>query len=424
MLLRPRQQVFVDRCLTALRSNQDTLGVAPTGAGKTVMLAAVAGEFDRVLVNQHRDELLRQNRATYRKVTNRLTSRFDSVKRDWSDSTFASVQTLVRHLDEMRPADLMIIDEAHHAPAPTYVKIWNRAKELNPKIKLLGVTATPQRGDRKGLGKSFSNLADKITLAELIVSGHLVEPKAYVMDVGLDEQLSEVRRTCNGRGDYDMAAVEALLDVQPVTNSVISHWKEKAIKRQTIVFCSTVAHSEHVCQAFNLAGVKAVSVTGDTPKVERKRLLAAFHSGAVQVLCNVGIATEGYDCPPISCVILLRPSSFISTMIQIIGRGLRIAPPDLYPGACKTNCLVLDFGRSLLTHGGIDSVCDLTTFDPADHAGEAPTKTCKCGCKVPLRTRQCPLCGYERPEFLPPSNSESAAAAAALGLKACAMSLT
>jgi superfamily II DNA or RNA helicase len=401
VILRPRQRIFVDRCVDALRRHPDTLGVAPTGAGKTVMLSAIAGTFERVLCLQHRDELVTQNRRTFEAVNpGRLTSIYNASVKRWSPATFASVQTLVRHLDEMQTFDLVVVDEAHHAPASTYRKIIGRAFDLNPRARLLGVTATPQRGDGRGLGSVFSNLADQISIGELIGSGHLVMPRAYVMDVGLGDQLASVRRTCSGRGDYDMSAVAELMDVEPVTEAVVRHWREKAGDRRTVVFCATVEHANHVTTAFQSAGVAASCVTGKTPKLDRKRILADLEAGRVQVLVNVAVATEGFDCPPVSCVVLLRPSSFVSTMVQMIGRGLRIAPPAKYPGLQKVDCTVLDFGRSLLTHGGLETMVDLSTHEPGE-GGTAPKKACReCGAEVPLGSRECPLCGYQWPQEL------------------------
>jgi hypothetical protein len=166
--------------------------------------------------------------------------------------------------------------------------------------------------------------------------------------------------------------------------------------RKTIVFCSTVEHAEHVCEVFKQAGVKGVAISG-TDKTARRYGIEAYERGDAQVLVNVAIATEGYDYPPTSCVILLRPSSFKSTMIQMIGRGLRTIDEALYPGVVKTDCVVLDFGTSSLTHGTLEETANL---DGRPKTGEVPMKVCPedmggCGASVPIGTLECPLCGYQ-----------------------------
>ena len=235
----------------------------------------------------------------------------------------------------------------------------------------------------------FSNVADQITLGELIAAGHLVPPRTFVIDVGAQDALREVRRTAI---DFDMEQVAGILNKQLITEAVIQHWKEKAAGRKTLVFCSTVAHAEAVCQAFTAAAVPALLIHGALSNDERKARLAAYEQGAVQVLVNVAVLTEGYDYTPTSCVVLLRPSSYHSTLIQMIGRGLRTVDPEAFPGVVKTDCVVLDFGTATLMHGSLEQRIDL---DGEVHDGEAPTKDCpECEALVPLAVMECPLCGY------------------------------
>ena len=397
MLLRPRQKTFVERSVAALAARGNTLGVAPTGAGKTIMLSAVTGEMigdgARACVLAHRDELTAQNRAKFQRVVPGVaTSVIDATEKSWGGQVaFAMVPTLARasNLADMPRLDLLVVDEAHHAVADSYRRIIDRVREANPDARIFGVTATPNRGDRKGLREVFDNVADQVRLGELIASGHLVPPRTFVIDVGVQDELRSVRRTM---ADFDMAEVAGIMDRAPVTDEVIRHWKEKAGDRQTVVFCSTVAHAGHVADAFTAAGISAALIHGDLPAETRKAILASYAAGDVRVIVNVAVLTEGWDHPPTSCVVLLRPSSYKSTMIQMVGRGLRTVSPEEHPGVVKIDCIVLDFGTSTLLHGSLEQDVDLNGREPS---GEAPTKDCPdCGAVVPLAATECPLCGH------------------------------
>ncbi len=398
MMLRPRQKLFVERSLKALDEHGNTLGVAPTGAGKTIMLSAavgaqIAGSDAKALVLAHRDELTVQNRGKFGRVNPGITtSVVDATEKSWAGQvTFAMVPTLTRpaNLQEMPALDLLVVDEAQHAIADSYQRIIDQARRRNPDCQIYGVTATPNRGDRKGLRQVFSNVADQIRLGELVRSGHLVPPRTFVIDVGVQDELRQVRRAGD---DFDMGEVARVMDTVPVTEAVVRHWQEKAGDRQTVIFCSTVAHAEHVAAAFNAAGVPTVVVTGDMPGRERRSVLAAYAKGEARVVVNVAVLTEGWDHPPTSCVVLLRPSSFKSTMIQMVGRGLRTVDPEEHPGLVKTDCIILDFGTSSQIHGSLEQDVDL---DSQPGQGEAPTKTCPaCEAEVPISVMECPLCGH------------------------------
>jgi len=398
MLLRPRQKTFVERSLAALDAHGNTLGVAPTGAGKTIMLSAVVGDMirggdARACVLAHRDELTDQNSSKFARVNPGVPiSVVDAKTKSWRGQvTFAMVPTLSReaNLAAMPALDLLVIDEAHHAVAESYRRIMERAAQRNPKLRIFGVTATPNRGDRKGLREVFSNVSDQIRIGELIASGHLVKPRTFVIDVGVQEQLRQVRRVA---ADFDMSEVDAIMNKAPVTDAVVAHWKEKAGDRQTVVFCSTVDHARNVAEAFVAAGVTAAVVHGEMADTERRATLAAYGKGAIQVVVNVAVLTEGWDHPPTSCVVLLRPSSYKSTMIQMVGRGLRTVDPGEHPGIIKIDCIILDFGTSSLMHGSLEQDVDL---DGRLAAGDAPTKQCPdCAGTVPAAVIECPLCGY------------------------------
>jgi len=400
MRLRPRQSLFVERSLAALCDHGNTLSIASTGFGKTIALSAVVarsieGSKAKACILAHRDELTSQNRTKFGRVALEITtSVVDAGSKDWAgQATFAMVPTLTRpgNLKAMPALDLLVIDEAHHAVADSYRRIIDRARSVNPDCRIFGVTATPNRGDRKGLREIFDNVGDQVRLGELIASGHLVPPRTFIIDVGVQEQLRAVRKTVS---DFDMNEVAGIMNRAPVTDEVIRHWHEKASDRPTVVFCSTVAHAENVAAAFNNAGIAAAVIHGDLDGATRRRILAAYASDEIRVIVNVAVLTEGWDHPPSSCVVLLRPSSYKSTMIQMIGRGLRTVDPEEYPGVIKTDCIVLDFGTSSLTHGTLEQDVDLDGCDPVP--GPAPSKTCpECEAQIPLAVTECPFCGAD-----------------------------
>jgi DNA repair protein RadD len=389
MILRERQKLFVERCVAALRERGNTLGVAPTGAGKTVMLSAAVGrllaEGAKACVLAHRDEITAQNIDQFLKVNpGASVSIVDAKGKSWlGQTTFAMVQTLARenNLASVPALDLLVIDEAHHAQAVSYRRIIDVARQRNPALKLFGVTATPNRGDGKPLREVFDNCADQITLAEMIASGQLVRPRTFVIDLGVAQELRQVRRLAS---EFDMNEVAAIMDHAPLTDAIIRHWRERATERRTVVFCSTVEHAAHAAEL----------VTGETPDVERAAIFERLDRGRTQVLVNVAVATEGWDCPPVSCVVLLRPCSHKSTMIQMIGRGLRKVEPERYPGVVKTDCVVLDFGTSAITHGSLEQDVHLDS-SPREQPGEAPLKRCPdCEARVPAGARECPFCQH------------------------------
>lgn len=399
MILRPRQVTFVDRCEAALEAKANTLAVAPTGAGKTVMLSALVGRelakgAERAIILQHRDELTRQNRATFHAVNPYCdrTGVIDASMKEYDQAvSFAMVPTVTRSVDNLWPTDVAIVDEAHHVTAASYRRVLDKLYDLNPNMKLAGFTATPQRGDKTPLKDVFDNVADQITVIELVRAGLLVKPRMFVMDLGVQEELANVRQLAS---DFDMVEVASIMDKAPLNARVVEEWKEKAGDRQTVVFCSTVEHAEHVLEAYRADGVSARMVTGETPKETRRDMLASFEACEFQVLVNVMVLTEGWDCPTVECVVLLRLASFKSTMIQMIGRGLRKLDPEKYPDRpAKHDCMVMDFGTSLLMHNTIEMDADLEPEKQGD--GLAPTKTCPdCDGEVPIAVMECPLCGH------------------------------
>lgn len=354
------------------------------------MGSAIAGELPGMgAFIQHRDELVAQNRRTFWQVNRNIPSDiFTAERKRWvSDGwTFGMIQTIGRNLNNLPTIDNLMIDEAHHAAAPTYLKaidVWTRK---NPRLIIVGLTATPNRGDKRALRGIFSHCFDQITLKELIATGFLVRPRTFVIDVGVQEQLRNVRKLAS---DFDMSAVEQIMDKDPLNEKIVEEWKKLAGDRRTVAFASTIQHAEHFAGAVRAAGVSCAVVHGELSDGERSRILAAFDRGEFQFLVNVAILTEGWDCQPVSCVLLLRPSSFKSTVLQMIGRGLRKVDPERYPGIVKDDCIVIDFGTSLITHfaSGFEEDLEL------DGKGQ---KLCpECDANIPAQCYECPICGHE-----------------------------
>jgi superfamily II DNA or RNA helicase len=384
--------------MVALADNDNTLGVAPTGAGKSLMLSKVIGNFYeqnpslRACVLAHRDELTAQNEEKFRWVNPAIsTSIVDSYGKSWEGQvTFAMVQTLSResNLEQMPSLDLLVIDEAHHATAPSYRNVLEHARKVNPELKLLGVTATPERGDKSSLGEVFNNCCDQIKIGELILSGNLVRPVTFAIDMGnVTEKLKALRT--RSTGDYSEAEVASILDSEPLNSEVVRHWREKAGDRKTVVFCSRITHAKNVTNSFNAAGISTALITGEMTKEHRAIVFENMTKGMIQVIVNVAVLTEGWDYPPISCVVLLRQSSYKSTMIQMIGRGLRTIDHAIYSDIIKKDCVVLDFGISTILHGSLEQMINLSSKSKG-------FKICpSCKKKIPKEAEECPLCNAD-----------------------------
>ena len=396
MLLRPYQEAAVSDACKALDKHGNTIVVAPTGAGKTIMLSALVGERYRdgkkILVMQHRDELVDQNKSKFERINPYITTSIvNGTVKNWDGNTiFSMVQTISRerNLRDRPKFDMIVVDESHHAAADTYLKVINAVKEDNPNAEVVGFTATPNRGDGKGLRSVFNNCSHQIEITTLIREGFLVPPKSYVVDCGVGDQLNNVSRKGN---DFDMEQVEAIMNHKVINDKVVTEWIERAEGRKTVVFCSTIKHAEDLLESFIEHDIDAKLVTGDTPKDERAETLHELAYGDLQVVVNVSVLTEGFDAPAVSCIVLTRPCSQKGTMVQMIGRGLRTIDPEEFPGIVKTDCVVLDFGTSVLTHGSLEDAVDLDDRE----RGEAPLKECpECESYVPMGVQECPVCGY------------------------------
>lgn len=316
------------------QGNSKTLVVLPTGCGKTIVFAKITEQCvqqgDRVLILAHRGELLEQASDKLQKATglhSAIEKAEQTCKGSWYRVVVGSVQTLMR---EKRLSsfdsdyfDTIIIDEAHHALSESYTRIL----EYFDNAKVLGVTATPDRGDMKNLGQVFDSLAYEYTLPKAIKEGYLSPIKAVTIPLQLD--LSTVATQA---GDFKASDIDTALD--PYLYSIADEMQKYCKDRKTVVFLPLVKTSQKFRDILNSKGFKAAEVNGNS--VDRAEVLEDFDKGKYNVLCNSMLLTEGWDCPSVDCVVVLRPTKVRGLYCQMVGRGTRLCEG-------KSELLLLDF---------------------------------------------------------------------------------
>ncbi len=333
--LRPYQAEAKQAILSAWDEGyRKTLLVLPTGCGKTVVFASVTEEQvnkgHRVLILAHRGELLSQAADKLRTASG-LESVLEKAESTSLGSFFpvtvGSVQSLAQ---EKRLArfphnyfDDIIVDEAHHCLSDSYQRVLAHFGSAN----ILGVTATPDRGDQKNLGEYFDNKAYEYSMTQAIREGYLCPIKAQMIPLELD--IGSV-----GISSGDFAAGEIGNALEPYLAQIAQEMLRYCKGRKTVVFLPLVATSQKFCRMLNEVGLKAAEVNGNSD--DRSQVLEDFEAGRYDVLCNSMLLTEGWDCPAVDCVVILRPTKVRSLYQQMVGRGMR-----LFPG--KENLLLLDF---------------------------------------------------------------------------------
>ena len=316
------------------KGNKKTLLVLPTGCGKTIVFAMIAADMvkkgKRVLILAHRAELLEQAADKIRKSTGLICSvekAEESCIGSWFMITVGSVQTLQKDKRLARFSnehfDVIIVDEAHHCISDSYQRVLNYFNTAN----VLGVTATPDRGDMRNLGQYFESLAFEYTLPKAIKEGYLSPIKALTIPLKLD--LSGVAMQS---GDFKVGDLGTALD--PYLEQIAKEMSNYCKGRKTVVFLPLVKTSQKFTGILNQIGFNAAEVNGNSD--DRAEILKDFDENKYNVICNSMLLTEGWDCPSVDCVIILRPTKVRSLYSQMVGRGTR-----LYPG--KENLLLLDF---------------------------------------------------------------------------------
>ena len=333
--LRPYQQKARDRIHAEWEAGRTrTLLVLPTGTGKTIVFASVAADQvragDRVLILAHRGELLEQAADKLQRSTGLISAveKADATcLNTWFRVVVGSVQTLQRTARlERFPRDYfgtIIIDEAHHASTDGYRRIL----DYFGSTLALGVTATPDRGDMRNMGEVFDSLAFEYKLTDAIKEGYLCRIMAQTIPLKLD--ISTVGFTS---GDYSLGQLGTALDLY--LEQIAAEMAQRCKERKTVVFLPLIKTSQKFRDLLNAHGFCAAEVNGQS--ADRKEVLADFDAGRYNVLCNSMLLTEGWDCPSVDCVVVLRPTKVRSLYSQMVGRGTR-----LFPG--KTDLLLLDF---------------------------------------------------------------------------------
>lgn len=373
--------------------------VMPTGAGKTVTFASTAYQAAQrgrnVLILVHRRELLKQTSRTLSSfgLSHGLISAGMTTFAGHSVQV-ASVQTLVRRLDKLRwQPDFIIVDECHHAVGST---AWGKVLDFYSRAHVLGVTATPERLDGQGLGVEAGGFFDAMvvgpSVADLTARGYLSPSVVYAPAQRVD--LSGVHTR---GGDFAVNELAAAMDKPTITGDAVAEYKRRCHNEPGIAFCASVAHAEHVAEAFKSAGYQAASIDGNMDHTTRARLIDDLGNGRLHVLTSCDIISEGTDIPVVSAAILLRPTQSLSLCLQQMGRVLRP-----FPG--KTHATILDHVCNVFRHGLPDDEREWSLAGRPKSAKKRatdddalPIRQCEKCYTVHRPAPVCPSCGFVYP---------------------------
>jgi superfamily II DNA or RNA helicase len=323
----------------------------PTGTGKTVVFAhfpRVLNMKKRLLVLAHREELLLQARDKFASIDTELKVEIEQAGAHATSAAkvvIASVPTLARNsarLSQLHPDEfsIIVVDEAHHAVAPSYGRIFDHFGLFEPRVSryLVGFTATPRRGDKQGLGEVFEEVCYARDMREMIADGYLCPITGWRVDTDLSLDNVKVRH-----GDFVESQLARVVNTPLRNNLLVKAYRDFAPGRRAIVFCVDVVHAKAVHQAFAEAQIRAAPVWGELSRDQRRGTLARFATGEIDVVTNCNLLTEGFDEPRVDCVIMARPTRSKLLYAQMVGRGTRLHP-------AKNNLMVIDVADNSRTH--------------------------------------------------------------------------
>ncbi|MBF0131050.1 MAG: DEAD/DEAH box helicase [Magnetococcales bacterium] len=394
--LYPHQNEMIANTRLALRSitsgPRAVIMQGPTGVGKTVIMAAMskgALELDKQVISTvHRHELMQQSSKSFEKWG--IPHGVIASGQPYADEKLhiASIMTLVRRLDKIRPPDLILIDEAHHGMAKqwaTVIKHW-------PNAAIVGVTATPQRLDGKGLDGLFQRLVIGPRVRWLIDNKFLSPYRLFIPPIGIDT--SKIRTVL---GDFDKQQLEEVVDKKTITGNAVKHYLRYADGKRAIVFCVSIKHARNVAAEFQNNCIEAVPIYGTDP--DRDEKMRKFAAGTIQVLCSVDLISEGLDVPSVEVAILLRPTQSLAMYLQQVGRVLRYVAGKV--------AIILDHVGNYTRHGMPDVEHDWKLAGIPKKKGskndvDSGVIICeKCYCVFPPAP-VCPSCGHVRETKRPP----------------------
>jgi DNA repair protein RadD len=416
--LRPYQEAAIDAVYAHLSTREDNpCVVIPTGGGKSPVLARICADVvdrwnGRVVVLTHVKELVDQNATQASRFLNPLLVGVHSAglkRRDIDHPVIvAGIQSVYLKACDLGRFDLILIDEVHLLPPDgegMYQTFLKDARILNPKVRVVGLTATPFRlkdGPICAPGNILNHVCYDVGVKELIRDGFLSPLVSKAGKAKVDTSRLHVRG-----GEFVADEVEHLMDADDLVASACAEIAEHTRQRKAcLVFAAGVQHAEHVAATLATAtGAEVACIFGHTLDSERDRIIARFKKGELRYLVNVAVLTTGFDAPQVDCVVLLRPTLSPGLYYQMVGRGFRLAPG-------KQDCLVLDFGGNVLRHGPVDA---LKIKTPGAGEGEAPAKECpQCQAVIAAGFATCPQCGFVFPPPVKDQHEREASSAGVL----------
>ena len=388
--LRPYQQQFIDAVRAEfLQNHKRVVGVAPCGAGKTIMTGWMVKEAlrrdKRSIFFVHRHELIEQTAKTFLALGIEfgiISAGFDMQPN--LPVQIASVQTLARRIDRVPAPDFLICDECHHILAGTYKKIL----DAFPNAFLLGVTATPQRMGGITLCDIFSSMVESLSVDELINLGNLTPFNYFAPAIGVD--LHNVRVKF---GEFNNDDLERVMEDKKIIGGIVDNYRKLATDKSAICYCVNVNHSKSVADAFDRTGIPAAHCDGETPKHIRADIVDNFRRGNIKVLCNAELFGEGFDVPRCQAVILARPTQSLTLFIQQAMRPMRPDPDDPNKVA-----IIIDHVQNYLRHG-LPNEDHNWSLEPNDREEKKrkPRHCPNCNFVVSYKNKFCPRCGYQFP---------------------------